>query len=292
VRGIVVLLLALAGCDRVFFLQHVDDEARDAGDDGNGPADLLISDGPTYAACQTPFPAMGPGAVVLPGYSEGTRADVAAFGVALSAGNAYYFTDADVPVPLGPQNGTWSRPSLTPDGSQLYMFNSSGQTYRFAHGSGSTWAAGVSTDPTIGFTNRPGNVGVVPGTNEMRMMVFEGTELREHASTDGGVTWDLSSSRTRSVTELTGLAGGTIDYQGLTSDAATLLFTVTGTGTGQDGVWYIRRTDFDIDNNFSTANTSEYGPLLALSGAKTPYLDPNCSLFVGVGNDLLQYDPL
>lgn len=287
-RGVVLALFALTGCDRVWVLQHVDYEASDAGDDG-ATADLLISDGPTFAACKTPFPATGQGRVVLSGYSEGTRAEMAQFGIAMSAGNAYYFKDSDPPVPIGPQSSAWSRPALTPDGSQLYMFNSAGQAYRFQHVIGASWSTGESMAPSIAVTKRPGNVGFIPGTNEMRMMVYEGTELREHASTDGGVTWPVSSMQTRSLTELTGLVGGTIDYQGLTPDAATLLFTVIGSTS--DGVWYIRRTDYDINNNFSTANTGEYGRLLALTGAKTPYLDSNCSLFIGYGNDLIQYDP-
>ncbi len=288
-RRAVAILLALAGCDRVLLLQHVDYKPRDGGDDVDGSGDDVGSDGQVNAACTTPTPFLTDGMVVATGYSEGTSSELGDFGVAIANGNAYYVTDADLAVPLGPQSSAWSHPSLTPDGSQLYMYNSSGQTYRFAHVAGSNWANAASTAPSIPLTNRPGNVGIVPGTNEMRMMVFEGTELREHASFDGGLTWDATSMRTRSVTELTGLATGTIDYQGLTPDAATLVFTVSG--SEQDGVWYIRRTDFDIDENFSTMNTADLGRLLATPGAKTPYLDAMCRLFIGSGTDLLRFDP-
>ena len=273
-RRVVAILLALGGCDRVLLLQHVDYEGRDGGADGAVVPGDLGTDGQPYTACTSPAPFVGAAMTVLPGYSEATSSELAGFGVAIAAGNAFYIGEQDLAAPISPQNNSWSHPALTPDGSQLYMFNTSGQTFRFERVGGSTWSPGESTDP---------------GTNELRMMVFEGSELREHASTDGGVTWDVVSSQTRSIADLTGLVGGVMDYQGLTPDAATLVFTVAG--TSMDGVWYIRRTDFDINNNFSTMNTIEYGRLLSMGGVKTPYLDANCSLYVGYGNDVVRFDP-
>jgi len=257
VRGAMLVLVVIAGCDNLLRLDDIKVLRDGAGSDG-----AMVD-----ASCQ-----VAPGCSPTPfaGGNESSYPSSGLGGLALSPGvtGEYVLVNQKVDyastfgglVQSTSVSGVWSRIALSPDGHELYLGGATGMYLALWNGTAWEPPMLVSDFPSDGALATPGSY-----CGELRMMVTRNGTFEEW--TRVGDTWQSSRMPALTGTALTG-AAAQISDPSLSSDGLVLVFAVATTVGA--GVYATTRTS--VADSFKTPAVQ----MLSFTMVVTPFLSEDC----------------